>query len=62
MPNNVTEKQILKAFDDYLSVLAENKKLSPKKFNDMQTAIYGCKCLVNDLFGSPRKKQSAVTK
>ncbi len=59
---SVTESQLIEALDNYLGELAENKKVSEAKFHNMQTAIYGAKCLVWDLFGSPRKRQVALSK
>jgi hypothetical protein len=62
MEKKVTEKQLIKAFDNYIEQLANNKKVSERKFRDMQTAIYGCKMLVKDAFGSPRTKEAAKSK
>lgn len=58
----VTEEQLIGWFNDYLNQLYDDKKVSATKFSAMQTAIYGCKCLVRDAFGSPRKKENALTK
>lgn len=51
----VTEKQLIDAIDNYKKQLYESKTISPTKFDAMQLALYGCKCLIWDAFGSPRK-------
>jgi hypothetical protein len=57
----VSEKQLIDAIDGYLGELADNPKISETKFHNMQVALYGAKCLVWDLFGSPRKRQTAMS-
>lgn len=58
----VTEKQILDAFEGYIKQLVDNPKMTSEKFSSMQTAVVGCMYLVNDLFGSPRRRYEAKVK
>jgi hypothetical protein len=57
-----TEKQLLKALDDYKKMLYDDPKVSATKFHHFQIAIYGCKLLINDAFGSPRKGEDGWSK
>lgn len=57
-----TAEQILKAFTNYQRQLAYDSKVSTRKFQDMQTAIVGCKMLVRDLYGLPRQRENAMLK
>lgn len=53
---------ILKELDEYKAQLAEDKRVSATRFNNMQIAIYGAKCIVRDAFGVPRQKEVAISK
>lgn len=57
-----TEKQLIKALDKYKEQLLQSKSISPTKFDAMQIAIYGCKCIIWDAFGTKRKMESAWIK
>lgn len=58
----VTERKLINAIDKYKKQLYNNPKVSPTRFNHMQTALYGVKCLIWDLHGSPRKSEMAQVK
>lgn len=53
---------LIKLIDEYKEQLYNNKKLSETKFHAMQTALYGVKCIVRDLSGVPRIKETAWVK
>lgn len=55
----VTEKQLVDAMDAYIDKLADTKSVSPTKLNSMQQAIYGCKMIVRNAFGSKQKMENA---
>jgi len=58
----VTEKDLLDAIDDYKKFLFDNPKNSATKCNHYQEALFGVKCLVHDLFGTPRQSEIGWTK
>lgn len=55
-----TAKQIIDALDKWQGDLADSKKVSNTKFQHMQLAIYGAKCIVRDAFGISRVKENSA--
>lgn len=57
-----TLQEIIDQLEKYRVQLHESKYVSPTEFNHMQTSIHGCKNIVRDLFGAPRKGDTAWVK
>ncbi len=57
-----TERQLIKAMNDYREMLHKDPKVSSTKFDAMQTALFGAKQLIRDAFGSPRISEIAWIK
>lgn len=53
---------IIKLFDEYKELLYNSKNVSATKFQAMQTALFGAKCIIKDLAGIPRKSEVAWIK
>lgn len=53
---------IIESLDLYKEKLYSSKKISPTAFKHMEMAIYSCKCIIQDHFGSARKKEDAMVK
>lgn len=63
--SELTQEQgllLIKLLDEYREQLYNNKKVTANRFNHMQTALFGAKCIVRDLAGIPRKSETAWVK
>ena len=58
----VTEQQLIDAIANYTVWLSEQKTISATRFHAMQSALYGAKCIIHDLFGTKRKSEHAIIK
>lgn len=54
--------ELIKALNRYKTKLYKSEDISPTKFMAMQSAIFGAKCIVRDLYGAPRKGERAWIK
>ncbi len=62
MNKKVTEKQLIEMLDEYRKKLVDDPKVSVTKFQHMLTAIYGCKVIIRNAFGSPQQREVARVK
>lgn len=58
----VTAEKIIEALDKYRELLHKDPKVSATKFQHMQTALFGAKQLVRDLYGIARISEMAWVK
>jgi hypothetical protein len=54
--------EIIEALDKYKDNLHKSKTVGPMKFMQMQSALFGAKQIVRDLYGAPRKGETAWIK
>lgn len=54
--------EVIKALNRYKLKLYKSKEISSTKFMAMQSAIFGAKCIVLDVYGAPRKGEKAWIK
>jgi hypothetical protein len=54
--------EIISALDKYKKQIHSDKKVGSMKFMQMQSAIFGAKCIIRDLYGVPRKSETAWIK
>jgi hypothetical protein len=54
--------EIINALNRYRIKLHRSNDISSTRFMAMQSAIFGAKCIVRDMYGAPRKGEKAWIK